>query len=244
MAEFSIQIAGRTAAVRSLFDSTRDYCARYLTEDAPDFTVTVTREDLVFEQQFLDAEADEEGLRRRIFTEPFLERAAIQRQVAERLLSCGVLLLHGSAVAVDGHGYLFTAKTGTGKSTHTRLWRQVFGERAVMINDDKPFLKIADEGVFLCGAPWSGKHGLDTNLSVPLAGICILARGTENRIAPADAQSAHDFLAHQCQLPRQAQDLTQFECLLQSLTRRVPLWHMACTISPEAATTAYEAMKP
>ena len=244
MAEFSIQIAGRTAAVHSLFDSTRDYCARYLTEDAPDFTVTVTREDLVFEQQFLDAEADEEGLRRRVFTEPFLERAAIQRQVAEQLLGYGVLLLHGSAVAVDGYGYLFTAKTGTGKSTHTRLWRQVFGERAVIINDDKPFLKITDGGVTLCGAPWSGKHGLDTNLSVPLAGICILTRGPENRICQADPQAAYDFLAHQCQMPRQTQDLAQFECLLQSLTHRVPLWRMECTISLDAATTAYNTMKP
>lgn len=242
MADFSIQIAGRTAAVHSLFASTRDYCARYLTGDAPDFSVTVTREDLLFEQAALDWEADEEGLRRRVFTEPFLERAAIQRQVAEQLIPYGVLLLHGSAVAVDGRGYLFTAKTGTGKSTHTRLWRQVFGDRAVMVNDDKPFLRIADDGIFLYGTPWSGKHGLDTNLCVPLQGICILSRGLENRIAPADAQQAHDFLAHQCQPPRRSADLAQFRQLLQQLTRRVPLWCMECTISPDAATLAHSTM--
>lgn len=242
MANFSICIAGYTAAVTSLFDSTRDYCARYLTQDSPDFSVTVTREDLLFEQQFLDAEADEEGLRRRVFTDPFLERTAIQRKVAEGLLARGVLLIHGSAVAVDGKGYLFTAKTGTGKSTHTRLWRQVFGDRAVMINDDKPFLRIAPDGIFLCGAPWSGKHGLDTNLTVPLQGICILERGAENAILPVSADLASDFLRHQCQAPLDAGKMPIFAALFARLLR-APLWRMACTISEDAPKIAYEAMK-
>ena len=242
MAQFSLSIAGYTAAVTSLFDSTRDYCARYLSHEMADFSVTVTREDLVFEQAFLDREADEEGLRRRVFTDPFLERAAIQRQVAEALLSRGVLLLHGSAVAVDGKGYLFTAKTGTGKSTHTRLWRQVFDNRAVMINDDKPFVSVAPDGCRLWGAPWSGKHGLDTNLTVPLAGICILERGSENVIAPADPADVAAFLAHQCQLPRDTLALPRFHVLLQGLLDTVPLWQMACTISPEAAQLAHQTM--
>lgn len=242
MARFSICIAGYTAAVTSLFDSTRDYCARYLCDAPADFSVIVTREDLAFEQDFLDKEADAEGLRRRVFTEPFLERAAIQRQVAEQLLSRNVLLLHGSAVAVDGKGYLFTAKTGTGKSTHTRLWRQVFGDRAVTVNDDKPFVRISDAGIFLCGAPWSGKHGLDTNLTVPLGGICILERGRENAIAPADPAFALPFLTHQCQYPRNAADLPRFHGLLQNLTDTAPLWRMQCTISPDAAEIAHRTM--
>ena len=242
MAHFSICIAGFTAAVTSLFDSTRDYCARYLTQNAPDFSVTVSREDLLFEQRFLDEEADEEGLRRRVFTDPFLERTAIQRKVAEALLSRGVLLIHGSAVAVDGKGYLFTAKTGTGKSTHTRLWRQVFGDRAVMINDDKPFLRLTAEGIYLCGAPWSGKHGLDTNMTVPLQGICILERGAENTIVPVSADFAADFLRHQCQLPLEADKMPLFTELFSRLMD-APLWRMACTISEDAPKIAYEAMK-
>ena len=242
MAQFSICIAGYTAAVTSLFDSTRDYCARYLTQDAPDFSVTVTREDLLFEQRFLDAEADEEGLRRRVFTDPFLERTAIQRKVAEGLLARGVLLIHGSAVAVDGKGYLFTAKTGTGKSTHTRLWRQVFGDRAVMVNDDTPFLRFSPEGIFLCGAPWSGKHGLDTNLTVPLQGICILERGAENAIAPVSADFAADLLRHQCQMPLDDGSMPLFTALFAQLLR-APLWRMACTISEDAPKIAYNAMK-
>lgn len=236
-----MKIAGQAALIHSLFDSTKDYCARYLTEDAPVLEVTVTRQDLVREQAFLDAEADEEGLRRRVFTDPFLERAVIQRKLAEQLLSYGVLLLHGSAVAVDGKGYLFTAACGTGKSTHTRLWRQVFGGRVVMINDDKPFLQFTDNGIFVCGAPWSGKHGLDTNITAALRGICILERGQENTIAPASAPEA--FLRHQCQAPTDPALQPCFDKLLQRLTAEVPVYTMQCRPDPQAAQISYNAMK-
>ena len=133
-----MKIAGQTAQVSSLFDSTRDYCRKYLTEENADFSVTVTREDLAFEQEALRQEALAEGIKVRTFTDPFLERTAIQRKFAEFLFDKDVLMTHGSTVAVDGKAYLFTAKCGTGKSTHTRLWRQVFGDRAVMINVAAP----------------------------------------------------------------------------------------------------------
>ena len=109
MAQFCIRIAGHTARVTSLFDSTRDYCGKYLTEDSPQCHITVTREDLAFEQESLRQEALEEGIRIRVFTDPFLERAAIQRKLAEFLFDRDILMTHGSTVAVDGKAYLFTA---------------------------------------------------------------------------------------------------------------------------------------
>lgn len=242
MAEFCIEIAGRVAAVTSLFDSTRDYCRRYLTDREADFAVTVTREDLAFEQQALLEEALEEGIRPRVFTDPFLDRAAIQRKVAEALFDSKVLLFHGSTVAVDGEAYLFTADCGTGKSTHTRLWRQVFGNRAVMVNDDKPFLKITEASVLACGAPWSGKHGLDTNITVPLKGICILRRGSRNRIRPISAAEAMPMLRKQSVPPLDAGKLPDYDALVAALGQRCPLWEMYCTKDPEAAFVAYEAM--
>ena len=242
MATFSICIAGYTATVESLFDSTRDYCRKYLSDDAPDFYITVTREDLLFEQQALDAEADAEGLRRRVFTDPFLERAAIQRQMAEQLLPRGVLLFHGSAVAADGKGYIFSAPCGTGKSTHARLWLQLLGDRARYINDDKPFIRLEEGAVSVCGAPWSGKHGLENNVCVPLQGICILRRGTQNTIAPAEPQAVMDFLAHQCLLPRQEADMACFNRLVQQLAGTVPLFDLSCTPTLEAAQVAFDAM--
>ena len=243
MAEFRIKIAGKTAAVTSLFDSTRDYCRAYLTDEKPDFSLSVSREDLAFEQEFLRLEAIEEGIKIRTFTDPFLDRAAIQRKVADYLLRSDVLLFHGSAVALDGKGYLFTADCGTGKSTHTRFWREVFGSRAVMINDDKPFLKITEEGVLACGAPWSGKHGLDANITVPLKGICILRRGSENTIRPVTAEEALEMLRKQACLPTDEADLPLWQSLVDKLAETVPLWEMHCTKNPNAALVSQEAME-
>ena len=242
MAEFSIKIAGQVARVKSLFESTRDYCRQYLTEETPDFAVEVTREDLAFEQEAALEEARLEGFRPRIFTDPFLERAAIQRKVAEHLIADGVLLFHGSAVAVDGEGYLFTARSGTGKSTHTRLWRQAFGDRAVMVNDDKPFLKITDRGVWICGSPWSGKHGLDANITVPLKGLCLLERGPEDRIQRASARELEERLLHESYCPPDPARQEAFCALVKALGENTALWRMECTKDLRAAHTAYDAM--
>ena len=240
MADFRIEIAGAVFQVRSLFESTRDYCKNYLTEQEAAFSVEVFPEDLVFEQNFLDEEAKEEGLKRRKFSDPFLERTAIQRKVADHLLKKDVVLFHGSGLALNGAGFLFTAACGTGKSTHARFWREQLG--AVAVNDDKPFLKIGPDHVTMFGAPWSGKHGLDANVAVPLKGLCILHRGSENRIRPITAEDALAELLHQGCAPTDVTDAPIYETLIRQLAESVPLWRMECTKDPSAAAMAHTAM--
>ena len=240
MAEFSLEIAGQVAAVTSLFESTPYHFSKYLSDRQPDFFINVTEADLRFEQEDADSEAAEDGFRRRKFPDPFLERAAIQRQFAEHLLARNIILVHGSTVAVGGHAYLFTARSGTGKSTHTRLWREVFGSQAAMVNDDKPFLQIADDEIIAYGSPWSGKHGLDSNIRVPLKGICLLERGAENRIRPAAPEELSELLKGF--RSRTAEQAAQYEQLVAKLVRKVPLWHMECNKAPDAASVAFDAM--
>ncbi len=240
MEAFVILIAGLPTRVEPLFESTKAYCRDYLTELEPEFVVSVAREDLVREQELWDQEALEEGLKRRRFGEPFLERAVIQRRIAEKLIERDTLLMHGSTVAVDGNAYLFTAACGTGKSTHTQLWREVFGERAVMINDDKPFLRISPEGVLAYGSPWTGKHGLGNPVCFPLKGICVLRRGEVDRIRRVEAGDVIEMLRHQCLIPDG--NAAGALALVDVLARCVPLWEMECTRAPEAARTAFAAM--
>ena len=240
MDPFRISIAGLCAQVQPMFLSTREYCKAYLTEQEPELFVTVTPEDLAYEQRMADIEADEEGLKRRTFTDPFLERASIQRKIADALLQRNVIMTHGSTVGVDGEAFLFTAACGTGKSTHTRFWREMFGSRAVMINDDKPFLEIREDGVIAHGSPWSGKHGLDTNVSMPLKGICILHRGPENVIRPLKPEDAMAMLIHQTHFPDG--DSAPVAALVTKLANTVPLWDMECTKDPEAALISHRAM--
>ena len=232
-----MEVAGLATQVQPMFGSTKEYCRPYLTDRESEFFIEITDADLIRQQELLDQEADREGLRRRKFTDPFLERTVIQEKIAEKLLERDTLLLHGSTVAVDGQAYLFTAPCGTGKSTHTRLWREQFGDRAVMVNDDKVFLQLRQDSVWAYGSPWTGKHGIGTNISVPLKGICFLQRGTENQIQKAMPEKWLPELIHQSFLPEQ-----RYSDLVLQLAQKIPLWEMSCTKDPQAAAIAYEAM--
>lgn len=242
MEPFVIEISDIVIGVQPMFASTREYCKRYLSERTPDHHVVVTRDDLAFEQRQLEKEAVEQHIRPRKFPEPFLERATILRKTAELLLRSRTLLLHGSTVGVGGAAYLFTAPCGTGKSTHTRLWRQVFGEKVVMINDDKAFLSFSDGTVYACGSPWSGKHGLDTNIQLPLKGICVIGRGADNRIARIGGEDVLPLLREQLLGYTVPEDIAMANALLEQLVNCVPVWDLVCNMEPEAAMVSYRAM--
>ncbi len=239
---FTIEIAGSSIAVAPMFASTREYCKRYLTEKPANFRIVVTHDDLNFEQEQLEKEAREQSIRPRKFPEPFLERATILRKTAEYLLHQGTILMHGSTVAVDGAAYLFTAPCGTGKSTHTRLWREFLGNQAVMVNDDKAFISFDDGTVFACGSPWSGKHGLDTNLRLPLKGICILSRSAENMICRANWDEALVALRQQLLAYTDILARDRANSILENLAKQAPIWNLRCNMSMDAALVSYSAM--
>ena len=237
-----MQAAGRVVAVSALFKSTRDFCAAYLCDGKPELSVTITQQDIDAEREKAIKEDALEGLPERKLRGHQLERTAVQRKIAEGLFAYDTLLFHGSVVAVDGEAYLFTAKSGTGKSTHTRLWRELFGDRAVMVNDDKPFLRITDEGVLAYGSPWNGKHGLGSNICVPLKAICILQRGEQNEIRRISANEAVPAMLQQSNRPMQTKWLPKYMELLDKLSGKLAFYRLSCTIDPQAAVVAYEAM--
>ena len=170
------------------------------------------------------------------------EYLASGRVFYRNLIAFDGMMLHASAIAIDGKAYLFSADSGTGKSTHTRLWRELFGDRAIMVNDDMPFLQITSNGVLAYGSPWSGKHGLATNICVPLQGICFLSRGKENVISRAEPASLAVQLHRQAHIPLQEPLAEKALALVQTLAKTVPLWQMQCNTQPESAQVAYRAM--
>ena len=183
-----------------------------------------------------------DGLPPKNYSDAYLETLAVYRRMADRLLDEDTLLLHGSCVALDGVGYLFTAKSGTGKSTHTRLWREYFGARAVMVNDDKPLIRITDTGATVYGTPWNGKHALGENISVPLRAICVLARDSSNHIEKAERQSVYPLLLQQIHRPASSAGMARLLPLADRLTQTVGLYRLGCRMDIDAARVAYEGM--
>jgi len=242
MIEFVIGIAGCAVRICAMFENTRSFCAEYLCDQEADFVLEISAEDILFEQQRSVRTDVLEGKPMRNFSDAYLETLAVQRKLAEKLFEYDTLLFHGSSIAVDCEGYLFTAKSGTGKSTHTRLWREMLVERAVMINDDKPFLGIHENGVKVYGSPWNGKHGLGNNICVPLKAICILERGAENEISPISAAQALPMLMQQSHRPGNKSNFPKYMELLDRLAGGVAFYRLKCNMEPSAAAVSFEGM--
>ena len=243
MTEFTIALAGKRIHISALFEDTMAFCREYISSGEADFSVSVTSGDIAFEREKSAREDALEGVPTRHFSDEYLETLAVYRKIAERMPAYGTILFHGSVVAVDGEGYLFTAKSGTGKSTHTRFWREKFGPRAVMVNDDKPLLQIREDGVWACGTPWDGKHRLSTNTAVPLKGICILERAEENHIEAISAKEALPMLLQQSYRPGDPAGVARLLALLDKLAGKTRFYRLGCNLDPEAARAAYEGMQ-
>ena len=239
---FRIALAGQVIGVSALYEQTRTFCKNYLTDAPASFEVAVTPADIAYERQ-RSARADElEGAAVREHADPYLETLAVYRKLAQLLVQDDILLMHGAVVAVDGQAYLFTAKSGTGKTTHTRLWMQQFGDRAVMVNGDKPLLHITSEGVTVYGTPWDGKEHLSTNTSCPLKALCILTRSKTNHIERISKKEALPMLCQQSYRPCSPIGAQKMLALVNRLGSSVPLYRLGCNMEPEAAQVAYHGM--
>ncbi len=159
-----------------------------------------------------------------------------------QLLNHQGMMLHSSAVVMDGRAYLFSAPCGTGKSTHTALWQKVFGERARILNDDKPALRMIDGIWYAYGTPWSGKYDKSINMRAPLAGICILRRGDANKIERYVGFEAIHALLEQTLRSKHPEMMQKTLELLDKLLLTVPVWRMECNTADEAAVMSHRVM--
>ena len=238
------RLAGHTVKIESLYPQVQLLCADYRTDDAPEYVITTSEADIACERVRSARESMHEGASVQEYEDSYLETLAVYRKLAELLVQEDVLLMHGAVVAVDGQAYLFTARSGTGKTTHTWLWLRQFGARAVMVNGDKPLIHITREGATVYGTPWDGKEHLSRNIACPLRAVCILTRSETNHIERIEPREALMMLCQQSYRPAQPVALRKALALIDVLSRSVPLYRMGCNMEPEAALVAYHGMNP
>ncbi|WP_279001345.1 hypothetical protein [Thomasclavelia cocleata] len=164
-------------------------------------------------------------------------------QFYNKLINLGGFLLHASAVVIDNKAYLFSADSGTGKSTHTKLWQKCFGDKALIINDDKPAIKIENGICYAYGTPFSGKTDENLNMKVPLQAICLLERGKNNSIDLISIKEALPLILKQTILPKNQDIINHLFDMLDVVLTKTPIYQMKCNISKEAALMAYDKMK-
>ena len=236
------QIAEKRIQICSIYEQVHHYCREYRCQGEPDFTVTTTMADIDYERKKALRNDFLEGHLLQERQSAYLEELAVYRKIAEKMPEYDTFLFHGSSVAVDGQGYLFTAKSGTGKSTHTRLWRKLLGDRAVMVNDDKPLIRVGHDCVTVFGTPYNGKHRLGNNIAVPLKAICLLERSAENHIRSIAPEEAYPMLLQQSYRPKDRTALAATLTLIDRLMGQVAFWKLGCNMDPSAAAIAFQFM--
>lgn len=237
------KIAEHVFILKTHHQYTHIFCSKYKSTDTPSFEISVDKNDINYEREKAIKEARYEGKPFCDYEDSYLESLAVLRKFSIILLKNDFLLFHGSTISLDGEAYIFTAKSGTGKSTHTAFWQKVFGKRCIMINDDKPILKIVDDSVIAFGSPWCGKHNLGNNVSYPVRAISVLHRAQKNKVIKADRKDVFGLLLQQTHRPIGAENMAKLLHLVDKMSQQVELFNVYCNLDESSATEIYNGMK-
>lgn len=199
------------------------------TEGQPDITLDGTKEDYEkLRKQYPHLSIEE------------CEYSCAGAEFYMKLLKHQGFMIHASAVEKEGKAYLFSAPSGTGKSTHAQLWRQTFkGEPIRIINDDKPAVCLQNGVFYACGTPFSGKTDKNENRKAPIQGLCMLHRGKTNKIQKITSGEALPLILPQTLFYGDEEETNLLLSFLDRFLQSVPVYKMECTMEEEAAKTAY-----
>ena len=162
----------------------------------------------------------------------------------QKLLDFQGCLLHASCVVIDDKAYLFSADSGTGKSTHTGLWLQHLADKnPYILNDDKPAIRVFDDGVYAYGTPFSGKHDISENKKVKVQGICFLEQSKINFIQKLKPSEAIKLFLEQTTSYLKKEDMEKLLDVLEVVIKNIPIYKLYCDISKEAVELSYHTMK-
>lgn len=227
------KIAGVIVEMNAKYDRTIKQAIPYLTDETNDAAFKLELSLEVIEQKQIEY--------------PHLSKEEIEYiflgQIFYRhILRHNGILLHSSAVVKDNYAYLFSAPSGTGKSTHTSLWLQEFSD-AYILNDDKPAILLINNKLYAAGTPFSGKCDLSKNEIIPLKGICFIERSPNNWIKQIDKKTAIFEILNQTERIPYEKDMVLILDLIDKIVSYTKIYRMGCNISNEAVKTSYNEMK-
>ena len=231
----NIELAGIPVQMDNRFPDLKYLCAGYETDKDPMIWLSVTREELDRERSAQTYE----------FSDGYLETVCFYRKLALEMLKYDVFIMHASVLEVDGKGYAFLAHSGTGKTTQTRLWMEYFGNRARVINGDKPLVRRTRDGSFVAyGTPWCGKENLGCNASVPLKALYLLERAVEPSCELASQEYSVSRLFHQMLMPENSESMIRLLDLTDQLLNTVGCYCLRCEMTEASVVAAYNAVNP
>lgn len=178
--------------------------------------------------------------KRNILT-PFLESLG-EILFRNSLLFHQGIVIHAAAIEWEGQGIIFSAPSGTGKTTQANLWRKYKGAR--IINADRPAVRAGDNKAYVYGTLWNGSSEKYKNRSLPLTGIILLEQAKENSIRRLDPKEAAARLMPRCFLPYYEEEI--MELAFQNIEKIIavtPVYLLKCRPDGEAVEIVYQCLK-
>ena len=227
------EIAGLRVKIENKYDFTTKFCEEYLSEDqvsAVDVVASVSQEEFDAEREITSE-----------FSDGYIENICLYRSLCRQIPVLNRMLLHCAVLQFEGRGYAFLGRSGTGKSTHTRLWKRYLGTPQ-MVNGDKPILQYTQDGFIAHGTPWKGKEAWGMRASVPLCGLCFLEQAKVNSIRKLTPSEAASRLFVQILLPENEENVVSTLDMADQLVTSTPCYLLQCDISKEAVKASFEAL--
>lgn len=223
-------IAGFRVQLNNKYPFTEKFCQKYLSEDQaspPDVVASVS-----------DAEFAAEKEQSPGFSDGYIENICLYRSLCLQMPQYARMLLHASILQYGDNAYAFLGRSGTGKSTHTKLWLKYIPETFVL-NGDKPILEEKDDCFIAYGTPWQGKEGWGSKGQAPLKALCFLEQAKENSIRKLTPAETASRLFLQILIPNQEDAAVATLDLADHLIAKTPAYLLKCDISEEAVKTSF-----
>lgn len=232
---FCIRIAELVIEIDNRYGYVEELCRDYIVHDGkPLFRVSVSRDEL---DTYISASG-------RCIPLDEAESHLIYRRICGRLPMYGAFVFHAAAVLQGERAYAFSAARGVGKTTHAKLWQEVFNgnglvPRAEIINGDKPILRAIEGRLWIWGTPWSGKERIQKNTAKPLCAICFLEQGRENIIEPCRAADTIARILESTEYPDTQEGVDALARLVAKTVKSVPSFTLKCRPDEEAVRVAW-----
>lgn len=228
--QLRIKVADFVFEINNIYPYCEQFVTDYLTEENPDCHITISPE--LLEKRKAKLRED--------YPVHYVEFLEIYRHICDYVVANGGMLMHGAVIEYDSCAYMFTAPSGTGKTTHIRQWKKLYGNKVGIINGDKPLIRFLNGEFIVYGTPWCGKEHYNRNTKAPLKGIVLLSRGEENSIEKINPDKFNAFLLKQIYMPKSPEGIMKSLDFADRLFTTVPVYSLKCNISTDAARVACE----
>lgn len=231
MINFKIKIVNKVIEINAFYESTKKYCFDFLSEDKSDYIITMNEEDLKNEST-----NSNDG---HVYVSE--EISALYRKIADLFVEEGILVFHGSSFKVNDNGFIVTARSGVGKSTHVKLLEDYIGDSFKYINDDKPLLKVDNQEIIIFSNPWNGKERRGNNINAPLKAVLFLSRNeTPIYKKIVNKEEIYIKLLSQIYLPKEKSKREKALKLVDIIFKNLNFYEIGVNKDIESAKMTYE----